>query len=100
MNDSIKKLLLELKANNPACLDVYSKIETIHTKNDLSEFLTYLISTEPTTWDNSDLTNFLEAMAAFLIDMNGYYQNLDMETPATPTWKDFAQIIFAATSYE
>lgn len=51
-------------------------------------------------WLNLDLPSFLEAMAAWIEDMDGYYANRGEETPQELTWKNLGEIIAAALIYE
>jgi hypothetical protein len=51
-------------------------------------------------WTNRDLGTFLEAMAAWIADMDGYFENIGEACPDSPTWRTFAEILAAATVYE
>lgn len=51
-------------------------------------------------WQNVELSEFLEAMAAWLTDMPGYYQNTGQEFPSAPSWQTFAEILMGARLYE
>jgi hypothetical protein len=54
----------------------------------------------PDEWTNHDLAAYLEALAAWAEDMDGYYQNRGEPTPEQPTWKTFGEILSAAKVYE
>jgi hypothetical protein len=54
----------------------------------------------PSAWENRDLSSFLEGMAAWVDDMDGYFQNQGQEPPAQPTWKLLGTILLAARVYE
>lgn len=54
----------------------------------------------PEEWENRDLPSFLEAMAAWVDDMDGYYRNRGEAVPEQPTWKMLVQILQAARVYE
>ena len=54
----------------------------------------------PAEWENRDLASFLEAMAAWVADMDGYFQNQGERVPEQPTWKTLGQILLAARVYE
>lgn len=78
-------------------------IDSIATRNDLAEFIRELrvsLSDAPSEWENHDLGSYLEAMAAWLDDMDGYYKNRGEPVPAQPDWKVLAQILAAARVYE
>ncbi|GAA3920767.1 hypothetical protein GO495_00740 [Chitinophaga oryziterrae] len=52
-------------------------------------------------WENADLGSFLEAMARYAEDIQGYYDNTNQNINAdTPTWKVFADILSGAKFYE
>ncbi|MFE7546672.1 DUF7660 family protein [Streptomyces gardneri] len=52
------------------------------------------------SWDNADLAGFLEALAAWIDDADGWYRNTSRELPAEGDWRFFAQALQAATMYE
>jgi hypothetical protein len=54
----------------------------------------------PAEWGNRDLASFLEAMGAWVQDMDGYFQNQGERVPEQPTWKTLGQILLAARVYE
>jgi len=54
----------------------------------------------PDEWENRDLPSYLEAMAAWIEDMDGYYRNRGEVAPDQPTWKTLGQILRAAKVYE
>ena len=52
-------------------------------------------------WENNDLPSFLEAMAAWLNDCDGYYRNTGQTVDVdSPNWQVFADALRAATIYE
>jgi hypothetical protein len=78
-------------------------LNSISKKEDLIEFLAKLrkdYNQSPEDWENDNLERFLEAMEAWLTDMDGYFQNIGEPSPSTPSWKLIAQILLAARSYE
>jgi hypothetical protein len=54
----------------------------------------------PEEWENRDLATFLSAMAAWIEDMDGYYQNQGQRVPEQPSWKTLGEILLAARIYE
>ncbi len=77
--------------------------ENIATREDLVKFIQSLAnesSSASSNWENEDLPSFLEAMAAWIEDMDGYYQNQGEPTPNQPSWKTIGEILKAATIYE
>ena len=75
----------------------------INTREDLVNFIEVLAkesSSNSKNWENKDLPSFLEAMAAWIEDMDGYYQNKGESVPSQPSWKIIGEILKAATIYE
>ncbi|MEU9296868.1 hypothetical protein [Streptomyces sp. NPDC048266] len=52
------------------------------------------------SWDNADLAGFLEALAAWVDDADGWYRNTGRELPTNGDWRFFARALQAATTYE
>jgi hypothetical protein len=79
------------------------QIENIRTREDLIVFLQELHQDHrdnPQAWDNNTLELFLEALAAWAQDMDGFYLNQKLPVPEKPEWKTFAHMLVAATMYE
>jgi hypothetical protein len=52
-------------------------------------------------WENRDMVQFIEAMSAWVADMDGYYKNAHGQPcPEDPSWRMVAQIILASSQYE
>ena len=82
---------------------LHEQVEVIKTREDLVQFMTSMsrrLAEAPEEWTNKDLASFLEAMAAWTADMDGYYQNRGETPPEQPSWKTLADILMAATMYE
>lgn len=54
----------------------------------------------PESWENNDLPHFLEALRAWVADMDGYFLNQGRPVPQQLDWKTFADILMAAKMYE
>jgi len=54
----------------------------------------------PDAWENNTLESYLEALAAFVRDAEGYYQNRDAPMPNAETWRTIAEVLTAAKMYE
>jgi hypothetical protein len=77
--------------------------ENIATREDLVVFIQALVKESISVsknWENEDLSSFLQAMAAWIEDMDGYYQNRGEPIPSQPSWKTLGEILKAATIYE
>lgn len=75
----------------------------IQTKEDFMLFLgslrqSYQDSSDE--WENVNLETYLEALAAWLHDMDGYYRNRGEDTPTELSWRLLAEAFIAATMYE
>jgi hypothetical protein len=77
--------------------------EKIQTHDDLALFIQHLIQdfrTCPEQWENNTLDAYLEAIAAWVKDMDGYYRNRGDTAPQHPTWRHVGEILLAARIYE
>jgi hypothetical protein len=78
-------------------------VQQVHSRADFIKFLGALrdhLERKPEEWENRDLASFLNALAAWVEDMDGYYQNLGESVPDQPSWKTMGQILLAARVYE
>ena len=76
---------------------------TIRTKQEFVSFVYDLsrnYKNDPKSWENADLGTFLEALAAWTDDMEGYYLNHKQQVPETPNWQTIADMLQAAKVYE
>lgn len=51
-------------------------------------------------WENETLGSFLEALAAWVHDSPGWYQNIGKDLPGGGNWTFMARALQAATVYE
>jgi hypothetical protein len=52
-------------------------------------------------WQNRDIYTFLQAMAAWLNDCEGFYRNINKPIDVDqPSWQLFADLLSAAAVYE
>ena len=56
--------------------------------------------TNSSSWENQDIPSFLEAVAAWTDDMDGFYANQNKSLPSNIPWKVLAQVFYAAKVYE
>lgn len=81
----------------------YSDVEKIRTRQDFISFLRSLkrdYSENISSWENKDIETFLEAMASWVEDMDGFYINKGLRMPEKPDWKVFADILMGGKLYE
>jgi hypothetical protein len=52
-------------------------------------------------WKNNTLEDFLEALASYAADVDGYYKNTNQNVNADiPSWRVFSDLLIGATMYE
>ena len=84
-------------------IDLRDLLKKTETRDDLVTFIRVLktdYEKGSQKWANDNLGSFLEALAAWTHDMDGYYKNQGIATPQAPSWKTFADMLMAATMYE
>lgn len=87
----------------PRITRAHEALEQIQGREDFVNFVRALLAdhkSHPNAWENGDLTSYLEALAAWVADMDGYYKSKGESVPDQPTWKTLGQIMLAATVYE
>ena len=81
-----------------------TKQNTIHQSRD--EFAIFVdelraaFESNGDNWENADLPSFLEAMSAWVRDMDGYYLNKGEAMPTKIPWEVFANVLRASSMYE
>lgn len=81
----------------------YSKVKEIRTREDFINFLKDLKKDcleNLSSWENKDIGTFLEAMASWVEDMDGFYINQGLPIPEKPDWKIFSDILMGGKLYE
>jgi hypothetical protein len=84
-------------------MELYEKVKNVKSREDLIQFINHLrmdLQTNKDEWENITLEDFLEAMEAWVNDMEGYYLNSNQPVPKQPSWKTFADILYASSMYE
>ncbi|MEV0741101.1 hypothetical protein AB0I51_35360 [Streptomyces sp. NPDC050549] len=75
----------------------------VNSREDLFAFVVALqhsFTEEGHTWENEDLGRFLEALAAWINDADGWYSNFGRTLPEGGDWSFFARALGAARNYE
>ncbi|RUO80214.1 hypothetical protein CWI84_06155 [Idiomarina tyrosinivorans] len=83
--------------------NLLGELNKVNTKGDLSKFIMSLVhdlKKNKAQWENDDLSSFLEAMSAWVDDMDGLYGERKNLTVDGEYWKLFAEMLFAAKYYE
>ncbi|MBP1996682.1 DUF7660 family protein [Paenibacillus eucommiae] len=84
-------------------MQLHDMVEQVKSKEDLIKFISALrnnLDTQIGDWENSTLERYFEAMEAWMNDMDSYYVNTNQLVPDQPTWKVFADILYASKIYE
>jgi len=75
--------------------------------NDRQSFIEFIdllredLVKNPEIWENKNLGDFLEALATYTQDIQGYYDNTRQKINADqPSWQIFADIFKGASIYE
>ncbi|MDS0858033.1 hypothetical protein NUV25_09960 [Burkholderia pseudomultivorans] len=81
------------------------RVAEIKTREDFVDFMAAFVksirSGEPI--ENNTVDSYLEAMASWVEDMDGYYENMGIANEVkldTMNWRVLADIVVAATMYE
>lgn len=84
-------------------MEVYEKINTIHTREEFIDFMNSLIEDKevnPDEWENVNVSEYLEAIASWVEDMDGYYRNMNLEMPKNLDWRFIATLFYVGKIYE
>jgi len=84
-------------------MELYEKVEDVNSREDLIKFINQLrmdLQINKGKWENVTLEDYLEAMEAWVNDMDGYYLNINQPLPTQPSWKTIADILYASSMYE
>jgi hypothetical protein len=83
-------------------MDLNARLSQVRTRQDLVEFIRALntnLLENGDNWENPTLERYLDAMAAWIADMDGFYKNQGVKVPKA-NWQLMGQILLAATIYE
>ncbi len=82
---------------------LFSQMERVASWDDLSWFVVALREDHeknPDQWNNYDMYPFLDAMASCIQQKDERYENCDKPFSKDHPWKTFAEILYAAKTYE
>ena len=84
-------------------MNLNKQVDSIQSREDFISFVRALLEDlkeDPNDWENPSLENYLKAVAAWVEDMDGYYQNQGKPVAKNPDWKMLGEILLAAKFYE
>ena len=84
-------------------MNLKNEVDAVSSRDDFVKFVDALrqdLSIHPADWQNATLSDFLEALSAWVQDMDGYYLNNQLPIPTSPEWKNLAEMMLAAKYYE
>jgi hypothetical protein len=84
-------------------MQLHESVAGVQSKTDLAGFVQALaldFLAHQHEWENITLERYLEALARWLADSDAYYKNQGLDVPSTPSWKNVAEMLIAAKSYE
>jgi hypothetical protein len=95
-------LHVELPFNPPLQQVDERSLNAVNTRADLAMFVRILASAlrAGKKLENADLQSFLDALAAWTLDMDSLYASRGEAPPEKPSWRLFAEMLLAATGYE
>ncbi len=84
--------------------DLVDRVSSVNDQESMAKFVMDLAkdySANKSDWVNNDLESFLFALSAWTEDMDSYYKNTGKPYDEDNiSWKNFADMLVAATMYE
>jgi len=80
-----------------------SIINDINSKEKFMEFLNELRNDKEQRgdeWENVEITTYLEGIRSWVDDMEGYFQNMNVDMPTNIDWKFIATLLYVGKIYE
>ena len=84
-------------------MNIHERISKIHTREEFVEFLNLMINDEQINseeWNDKSITEYLEGIASWVEDMDGYYKNMNLQIPTNIDWKFIATLMYVGKIYE
>jgi hypothetical protein len=84
-------------------MNIVEAVDQVRDREQLIAFIRMLacgLREQPHTWENRDLPSYLDAMAAWIEDMDGYFLSKGEQPADQPSWRLLSEILMAARSYE
>lgn len=84
-------------------MKLHEQVSGVATREDLVAFVEALradLLSNSQEWENAALDQYFRALAGWLEDCSGDYERTGQGVPTTPSWKNVAEMLIAAKSYE
>ena len=84
-------------------MDFISIINRVNSKEEFLKFMFELRcdkEQKSEEWENGNITSYLEGICSWVEDMEGYFENMDMDIPTDINWKFIATLCYVGKIYE
>ena len=84
-------------------MEIHEEIAGVRTREEFIKFLKLLIDDsreKSAEWDCKDIPQYLESIQSWIEDMDGYYENNNLEIPNNVDWELFATVFYVGKIYE
>lgn len=84
-------------------MNLHESIDMIQTEDDFIEFVNLLIkdsALNPSEWENKSAVEYLKGIASWVEDMDGYYDNMNLQKLTDIDWKFIAALLYVGKIYE
>lgn len=84
-------------------MKIYEEVKLVEKREDFVNFVRMLgkdSKDKPEQWENVNIADYLEAIGAWVNDMDGYYKNNGLPVPHNIDWNFFANVLYAGKIYE
>jgi hypothetical protein len=84
-------------------MDFWREAQSVQVREDLSAFLLAAsrdFRENPGNWENRSISDFLEAMSAWVLDCDEFFRARGESFPPDDTWPTVAKLVAAARVYE
>ena len=84
-------------------MNTYSELNAIKSKD---EFVSFLLKMKEdkiyydSEWENKSIESYLEAIASWTEDMDGYFSNMNLNPPKDIDWAFIAMLFYVGKIYE
>lgn len=84
-------------------MNIYKEIKNVKSKDEFLRFLEILSKDRKSNaqeWDNKSIEDYLLSIQSWIEDMEGYYDNNNLEVPQNIDWNFIATILYIGKIYE